>query len=48
MANLGERDRKERESGDGRDGTRHNNSPPTKRLMLRLGWYRDGVEVGLG
>ena len=34
----------ERETGE----TRHNNSPPTKRLRLRLGWGRDGVEVEVG
>ena len=28
--------------------TRHNNSPPTKKLMLRLGWGRGGVEVEVG
>ena len=27
--------------------TRHNNSPPTKKLRLRLGWGRGGVRVGL-
>ena len=27
--------------------TRHNNSPPTKRPRLRLGWGRGRVEVGL-
>ena len=33
-----------------RQETRHNNSPPTKKLRLRLGWGRGGVwvEVGLG
>ena len=43
MANLqvGYRERRE---------TRHNISPPTKKLRLRLGWGRGGVwvEVGLG
>ena len=33
------------ESRDERDGTRHNNSPPTKRLRLRLGCGTGGVEV---
>ena len=30
--------------------TRHNSSPPTKKLRLRLGWGRGGVgvKVGLG
>ena len=38
---MGERDERE---------TRHNNSPPTKKLKLRLGWGRGwvGVKVGLG
>ena len=48
MANLGRdgRDGRERE----RRETRHNNSPPTKKLRLRLGWGRGGVwvKVGLG
>ena len=37
------------ETGDGRETgeTRHNNSPPTKKLRLRLGWGRGGVRVGL-
>ena len=40
-------------TGDGREKrreTRHNNSPPTKKLRLRLGWGRGRVwvEVGLG
>ena len=34
----------ERETGE----TRHNNSPPTKKLRLRLGWGRGGVEVEVG
>ena len=40
---TGEREMGERE-------TRHNNSPPTKKLRLRLGWGRGGVwvKVGLG
>ena len=46
MANLG-RDKRERRERDGGE-TRHNNSPPTKGLRLRLGWDRGGVEVGLG
>ena len=46
MANLQEKTRDE--SRDERDGTRHNNSPPTKRLRLRLGWGRGGVEVEVG
>ena len=39
----GERERERQE-------TRHNNSPPTKKLRLRLGWSMDGVwvKVGLG
>ena len=38
----------EREKGETRrDGTRHNSSPPTKRLRLRLGLVRGGVGVGL-
>ena len=38
---MGERERRE---------TRHNSSPPTKKLRLRLGWGRGRVwvEVGLG
>ena len=38
-----------RETGETGE-TRHNNSPPTKKLRLRLGWGRGGVwvEVGLG
>ena len=28
--------------------TRHNNTPPTKKLRLRLGWVRGRVEVGVG
>ena len=37
------------ETGDRRE-TRYNNSPPTKKLRLRLGWGRGGVwvKVGLG
>ena len=46
MANLQEKTRDE--SRDERDGKRHNNSPPTKRLRLRLGWGRVGVEVEVG
>ena len=37
-----ERDGRERRE---RDGIGHNNSPPTKRLRLRLAWGRGGVEV---
>ena len=44
MLNL----RDARETGETGDGTRHNNSPPTKRLRLRLGWGRGGVEVEVG
>ena len=36
--------RDERETGE----KRHNNSPPTKKLRLRLGWGRGGVGVGYG
>ena len=40
-----ERERLEREKGE----TRHYNSPPTKKLRLRLGWGRGGVGwVGVG
>ena len=54
MANLGRDGRWE--TGDGRvrqeRETRHNNSPPTKKLRSRLGWDKGGVEVevevGLG
>ena len=44
---MGETGRDER---DERRETRHNNSPPTKKLRLRLGWGRGGVwvKVGLG
>ena len=46
MANL----RRERRDKTGERETRHNNSPPTKKLRLRLGWGRGGVgvKVGLG
>ena len=28
--------------------TRHNNSPPTKKLRLRLSWGRGGARVEVG
>ena len=36
---------RERETRDERE-TRHDKSPQTKRLRLRLGWGRGEVEVG--
>ena len=52
MANLRRDETRDerREMRETRRETRHNNSPPTKKLRLRLGWGRGGVwvKVGLG
>ena len=45
MVNLRRETRRERR--ETRE-TKHNNSPPTKKLRLRLGWGRAGVRVELG
>ena len=47
MANLRRETRETRETRDERE-TRHNNSPPTKKLRLRLGLGGVVVTVGLG
>ena len=48
MAREGEERREIKREIERERETRHNNSPPTKNLRLRLGWARGGVEVGLG
>ena len=39
---------RERETDTRERETRHNNSPPTKKLRLRLSWGRGGVRVEVG